>query len=178
MEDGETKGKKQRVDPSRKLREQVMKEYDHRCAICGSRGPQLHHINEDPSDNDPMNLIPLCPNCHLTDQHDPTRHIEQGLLRLFRRYRDPMILLPQFYPVYRRARALTEPEDGKNPANEVAYDLCNFIEELEMGAYYVKKIRALVRLPSPPPVGSVSYVHGEPVSSPYRQSDRRAIPYH
>jgi 5-methylcytosine-specific restriction endonuclease McrA len=54
------------------LREAVLKSYNHRCAICGSDHPQIHHIDENPGNNDELNLLPLCPNCHLTDQHNPT----------------------------------------------------------------------------------------------------------
>ena len=36
-----------------------------RCAICGfDRIVAIHHIDEDHSNNDPINLIPLCPNHH------------------------------------------------------------------------------------------------------------------
>lgn len=36
------------------------------CCICGTRGIalQIHHIDEDPSNNIIVNLIPLCLNCH------------------------------------------------------------------------------------------------------------------
>jgi 5-methylcytosine-specific restriction endonuclease McrA len=68
------------------VRESVLSEFNHRCAVCGEDKPQVHHIDEDPSNNDPMNLIPLCPNCHLIDQHNPTVPINARRLRLFRRY--------------------------------------------------------------------------------------------
>lgn len=39
---------------------------DRTCCICGERGrtTQLHHIDEDPSNNDPENLSVLCLLCH------------------------------------------------------------------------------------------------------------------
>ncbi len=80
------------------IREAVLDEYNHRCAVCGGDRPQIHHIDEDHDNNDPMNLIPLCPNNHLNDQHNPTRKIPIPILSLFRKYKDPAILKPQFKP--------------------------------------------------------------------------------
>ena len=34
------------------------------CCICQTPYVQIHHIDENPSNNDPDNLIPLCPNHH------------------------------------------------------------------------------------------------------------------
>ncbi len=101
--------KKGRSSIRKSVSESVLNEYRHLCAICGSPRPQLHHINTNPSDNDYFNLIPLCPNCHLTDQHDPhdpTKPIDPEILALFRRYKDPTILTPQFVPIFQRSRFL------------------------------------------------------------------------
>ncbi len=49
----------------------VMRRASYHCQNpdCGYRGrPQVHHINQDNSDNRFWNLIALCPNCH-TDTH-------------------------------------------------------------------------------------------------------------
>lgn len=137
-----------------KTRDQVMKEFNHRCAKCGADGPHLHHINEDPSNNDPMNLIPLCPNCHLTDQHNPTQTIDPGKLRLFRQYKDPTILTPQFHALYRRMGYLDDmliacqredyPADGGQELRDQAAELIELVECLEMGAFYSRRIERLV----------------------------------
>ena len=110
----------------KKIRDAVLAEYNHLCAVCGSTGPHVHHIDEDAENNDPQNLLPLCPNCHLRDQHNPTRRHEVGKLRLFRRYRDPAVLLPQFHPIYLRQTYLEEvsvcdePIEGTCPGNRVS----------------------------------------------------------
>lgn len=70
---------KTRINPPKPIRDQVLKEYHHRCAIRGEDNPQIHHIDEDPSNNDPLNLLPLCPNCH-SAIHDPLNPIEIGRL--------------------------------------------------------------------------------------------------
>jgi hypothetical protein len=83
---------KERIAIPKQIREQVLVEFNHRCAVCGADRPQVHHIDEDPSNNEPLNLLPLCPNCHLIDQHNPTGGMEIPKLLLFRRFKDPAIL--------------------------------------------------------------------------------------
>jgi len=127
-----------------------MKEFNHRCAIGGEDHPQIHHIDGDPSNNDPLNLIPLCPNCHLSDQHDPTRAIEPEKLTLLRIYRDPMVLKPQFHPLFLRIQFL-DVDKKSNPDPKVleqqASELVGFVAEMEMGNFYSKKINELVKKP-------------------------------
>src|SRR5258708_3400137 len=94
-------GKKKRSKPGA-TGEAVLKEFNYRCAVCGEDRPHLHHIDEDPSNQDSLNLLPLCPNCHLTDQHNPTARRDPRLLRLFRVHKDPTILSPQFFPLFER----------------------------------------------------------------------------
>lgn len=40
--------------------------YGYACQVCGivDVNNHVHHINKIHSDNDPFNLIPLCPDCH------------------------------------------------------------------------------------------------------------------
>ena len=80
----------------KKLKDDLLDEYDHRCAVCGGDRPHIHHIDEDATNNKLDNLLPLCPNCHLRDQNNPTRKIDIPKLRIFRKYKDPAILKPQF----------------------------------------------------------------------------------
>lgn len=129
-------------------REQVLSEFNHQCAICGQPKPQLHHIDEDHDNHDPLNLLPLCPNHHLIDQHDPTRTMEPERLKLFRVYKDPVILWPQFQPLYMRMKFFDDEEiDFATIAARVG-ELCEFVAMLEMGSFYAKKIREAVDMPS------------------------------
>jgi hypothetical protein len=139
----------------RDVKDKVLSEFNHRCAICGSDNPQLHHIDEDPSNFDPLNLIPLCPNCHLTDQHSPTKSLEPSRLRLFREYKDPTILKPQFHPLFSRLQFLDSIGDDTDIGGlrQQADELVAFVAELEMGNFYSKKIRELTR--DYPPAGVV-----------------------
>jgi hypothetical protein len=139
----------------------VLKEYSHLCAICAEKDPQLHHLDENRENNEPLNLIPLCPNCHLTDQHNPTSQRPAVLLALFRRCKDPFVLLPQFMPIFERMRFLYS--DFGSEAHDKLWDwvidFSDFIEALEMGGYYAKKIVSLL---TPPPSVGIAYSRSDP----------------
>src|SRR5262249_54052945 len=121
----------------RAVRDSVLKEFNHRCGICGKDRPQVHHIDENPANNDPSNLIPLCPNCHLTDQHDPTRPIPSAKLQLFRKYKDPTILKPQFHPLFTRLQFLDNIDSipTTHDLSRKAEELVLFVAVLEMGRF-------------------------------------------
>jgi hypothetical protein len=140
---------KTRKQAPRAIRDQVLGEFNYRCAICGADHPQIHHIDHDPSNNDPINLIPLCPNCHLTDQHAPTKDTEPEKLRLFREYKDPTILKPQFHPLFVRLNFLKVIEDDSDTKelDKKATELIEFISELEMGTFYARRLTELIRKP-------------------------------
>lgn len=129
---------KTRISIPQKVAGKVFREFNHRCAKCGADNPQLHHIDGDPANNDPLNLIPLCPNCHLTDQHNPTRFVEPGKLKLLRVYKDPTILKPQFHPIFKRMQFL-ESREGDFEIEELeqkAIELVEFVFTLEKGEFY------------------------------------------
>lgn len=46
------------------VKSDVLSRSNNRCCICQTPFVVLHHIDEDPSNNDPDNIAPLCPNCH------------------------------------------------------------------------------------------------------------------
>lgn len=133
---------KQRVSIPKAVSEAVLKEYRHKCAMCGRHTPQLHHIDQNPSNNNDQNLIPLCPNCHLQDIHDPTRPPDPAKLRLFRRYKDPLILDARFHPIFMRAQFLYDEalRSRQHRFKDFANELLDFVGELSMGAFYRKKI--------------------------------------
>lgn len=141
---------KTRLTIPKKVRDHVLGEFNHRCAVCGADKPHLHHIDEDPSNNEPLNLVPLCPNCHLTDQHNPTARLEPERLKLFRAHRDPAILRPEFQPLFKRLQFFEDIRDS-DKARELearAEELCNFVAALTMGEFYKKQIERLTKRPS------------------------------
>jgi hypothetical protein len=143
---GQEKRKMTRKQIPKKMQNDVLDEYQHRCSICGADRPQLHHIDNNPSNNDKLNLLPLCPNCHLTDQHNPTAAFPPRILDLFRRYKDPSILSPQFLPLYDRFSSLRVFTERADPlgAQQSAYDLVLFVSALIMGGYYSYKLKDLI----------------------------------
>ena len=57
--------------------------FNHHCARCGQdcqsirsgeQQLQVHHIDENPSNNAPGNLIPLCARCHLKIEREARLH--------------------------------------------------------------------------------------------------------
>lgn len=141
---------KERKPIPRAVREGILKEFNHRCAICGKDDPQVHHIDENPSNNEVSNLIPLCPNCHLIDQHNPTQAIDPRKLTIFRKYKDPIILKAPFHPLFKRLVFLENvfTDDCSRTIDEQMRELVEFIQELEMGAFYSKKISKLAGKPN------------------------------
>jgi hypothetical protein len=143
---------KRRASIPREIRDRVLREYNHRCALCGTDRPQIHHIDEDPANNKVENLLPLCPNHHLSDQHNPTARIPARKLALLRRYKDPSVLSPQFDPIFRRMSFLYDVENAKDMAAtaESAHELVRFIKVLQMGPFYGPAIGELIMRPQQP----------------------------
>lgn len=156
---------KTRVSIPVAIKNQLKAEYDHKCCMCGlpvTMHLHIHHIDENPSNNDVLNLLPLCPNCHLVDQHNPTKAIDPGILSLFRAYKDPTIVMPQFKPLYARmgfyastkARLNTIDLDIEslsddqrteiisfcNATTNSYLELCEFVKSMNMGNFYAKEI--------------------------------------
>ena len=132
-------------------RDVVLNEFNHRCAMCGADRPQIHHIDGDPANNAPENLLPLCPNNHLLDSHNPTQPVDKDKLRLLRRFKDPLILSPAFDPLFRRALFLLQLRDipfEQDVMQSNAEELVAFVRALSMGTFYADQLQQLL---SPPP---------------------------
>jgi hypothetical protein len=145
-----------------KTRTRVLTEFNHKCAICGKEKPHLHHIDENPENNSDRNLIPLCPNCHLLDQHSPTAPLNPRKLELFRRYKDPAALCSEFEPLFRRFEFLFDVESSTLArARENATELVAFVGALTMGTYYGPAVSVCVNPPSQPRFWSIETTPGE-----------------
>jgi hypothetical protein len=130
----------------KRILDKVLGEYDHKCAVCGHAKPHLHHIDGNSSNHAELNLIPLCPNHHLIDQHDPTRKADAKLLSFFRMYRDPHILSPKFKPLFDRLEFLfIDQETNDEVMRRKVDDLINFVQVLKMGRYFAQEISDRLR---------------------------------
>ena len=137
---------KEKPESQEAIRSSVLEEYNRRCSVCGRDRPQLHHIDENNKNNTKYNLLPLCPNHHLSDQHNPTQKINIAKLKLFRRYKDPLILYPQFDPLFNRMNFILDliesdmTEDGSwrnyNNMQDSFNDFVEFLRYLNLGQYY------------------------------------------
>ena len=141
---------KKRTSAPRATADAVLKEFRNRCAICGRYEPQLHHIDQNPSNNAAENLIPLCPNCHLQDIHDPTSIIDSRKIQLFRRLKDPFILDSRFHPLWQRICRIADYESDDVAGYSYQFltsDLLKFISSLTMGQYYAYRLKSALRDP-------------------------------
>jgi hypothetical protein len=155
------------------VRDAVLKEFNHRCAICGADRPHLHHIDENPANNELSNLIPLCPNCHLVDQHDATNAVPQAKLRFFRQHKHRLILRPQFSSLWRRILFLGDVSDTTD-ADELerhAEELIDFVINLQMGPFYSGQLAKLIRRPK----NAGIYVLGDPEGGARRKAEQAEL---
>ena len=54
---------KKRIPIPRETADELLVNCKHSCCICEHWGVEIHHIDGNPANNDPDNLIPLCGNC-------------------------------------------------------------------------------------------------------------------
>lgn len=55
---------KNRVDVPESTLAELLSRSNNRCCVCQTPFVVVHHVDNDPSNNDADNLAPLCPNCH------------------------------------------------------------------------------------------------------------------
>jgi hypothetical protein len=142
---------KTRTPILKKTKEAILKEYHHKCAFGHANPPQpeLHHIDGNPSNNDSLNLLPLCPNCHsYISKFDPR------ILLLFRKYKKNEILATEFKPLFNKVALISELSDDDyfSYCFALGKDLVAFVSTLKNGKYYAPKINKLIRAaPEPDP---------------------------
>jgi hypothetical protein len=141
---------KKRVRIPERLQKQVLKEFNHRCAMCGADRPHVHHIDDNPGNNEAYNLLPLCPSCHLQDLHDPTAILDKGIIKLFRKYKNPSILSSQFSPLHKRFKFIyaINASCGYDEIYAKAKELVDFVKHLKMGEFYSERISQLLFPPA------------------------------
>lgn len=133
---------KTRTNIPQKTREAIFKEYHHKCAFghANPPAPELHHIDGDPSNHDPLNLLPLCPNCH-------SSKLNPRILSVFRKYKSSEILSAQFEQLFNKTTLIFDlSDDDYYPyCYALGEDLVSFVRTLKKGKYYAPKIDKLIR---------------------------------
>jgi len=85
--------RKMRITLSRELSSDILFKSDRTCCVCQIRGKrvQIHHIDEEPSNDDPENLSVLCFDCHDETQIRGGfgKHLKSSVVR---QYKDDWIL--------------------------------------------------------------------------------------
>ena len=78
--------KKKRVKIPYKDADELLVLCKHLCCICERPLVKIHHIDEDPSNNDLNNLIPLCGRCHdlVIAKVDSARYYTKRQLEMYR----------------------------------------------------------------------------------------------
>jgi tetratricopeptide (TPR) repeat protein len=106
-DEGKKVPSKRRIPIPKDVAARTLFESDRTCCVCRSKKPvQIHHIDDDPSNNDPGNLAVLCFDCHLDTQVQGgfDRKLDAEQVRLYKR---------DWLEVVRRYRADQPTKEGK-----------------------------------------------------------------
>ena len=138
---------KTRTQIPKKIKDAILKEYHHKCAFghANPPAPELHHIDENPSNHDALNILPLCPNCH-------SSKLNPRILSLFRKYKKWEILSVEFELLLDKATAIFKRfgNDYYAYCHQDGKDLLAFVRNLEKGEYYADAIDDWIRaIPEP-----------------------------
>jgi len=90
--------KKKRVPIPKKDVDELLVSCKHLCCICERPLVKIHHIDGDPSNNDPDNIIPLCGGCHdlVVAKVDSARRYTERQLIMYRvRHINKYSIFPQ-----------------------------------------------------------------------------------
>lgn len=78
--------KKRRIQIPQRDVDELLVSCKHLCCICERPFVKTHHIDENPSNNDPDNIIPLCGYCHdlVVAKVDGARRYTERQLKMYR----------------------------------------------------------------------------------------------
>ena len=122
---------KVRVPIPEQLRLEIIEKCNNRCCVCQTPFVQIHHIDEDPSNNTFDNLVALCPNCHsqAPSRSHMTVNLTEGRLKQLR---------DRWYAYCEARRA------GSNVGANAMLKLKNFVRSVGFAQYGWSKTFAAV----------------------------------
>ena len=146
--------KKVRKEIPAALATSVKTEFGNRCAMCREPYVTIHHIDENPSNNNRQNLIPLCPNCHHGRVHGyGGNKIDRRALELYRELGTRFAATGAYNLLLKRSAYITsgmfEQLDSDQLSNALD-DLLSFVRGLKFGPHFEKKLSRLLRPPRRP----------------------------
>lgn len=145
------KKKKKRTAVRKDMRDKVLVEFNHRCVCCDAPYYNIHHIDEDPSNNAEDNLIILCPNCHQGRVHGNSIMITPEQLKMYKRMKSKSVFKPIYSAIKSRIKFIETDEYERLTYDEITTkldDLIKFIGTLNQGVYYEQELkRCLSREP-------------------------------
>lgn len=127
------------VPPTRA--DEVLVEADRTCVVCRRRGEvQIHHLDEDPANNDFANLVTVCANCH-ADVHGSAGYSRKLTSSQLRRMRD------DWYESVRERKAQGHPRHmmADGPDFEMVVDAVAVVRVREIAANPTSEAIAALR---------------------------------
>src|SRR5262245_57346736 len=117
-----------------KIADEVMIKSDLLCCVCENRGDQIHHIDENPSNNNFDNLVFLCFSHHneVTRKGGMSRQLSPNLLRNYRTI------------LYRKVEAKRELPKIEEPATNGQLDEERLFQ-LMLDAVSIREIQKITR---------------------------------
>ncbi len=114
--------KKTRTPIPEAIRLDVIVNCNNRCCICQTPFVQIHHVDENPSNNASDNLAPLCPNCHNQAHSKGITTVNLTAARI-------KTLRDRWYQYCERRR------DGSNISPNAMLKLKNFVRAVGLAQY-------------------------------------------
>lgn len=127
------------------MKDKILVEFNHSCVCCGALFHEVHHIDEDPSNNAEDNLIVLCPNCHQGKVHGKSIKITPEQLRLYKTTKNKGVFKPVYNAIRKRITFVEKDEYENLTSDEISTkvkDLIGFINTLKQGEYYAQKLKS------------------------------------
>ena len=86
LDEDKKSNKKKRVPIKTKVKREIFERADNTCQHCGENTAlDIHHIDENPSNNRKNNLIVLCPNCHRKTKSIPKNVLKNEALKPYKK---------------------------------------------------------------------------------------------
>jgi hypothetical protein len=153
--------RKSRLAVPRVTADKVKALFRHRCAVCAAPYMELHHIDEDPGNNDEKNLILLCSNCHHGRVHGQGHTLDQHALRLYRELGHRFAATGAYRILLARSSYVTSGAFRGEAWKKLVTafdDLVSFVKGLKHGPHFATRVRRLLQPPQQHAIVNVTVI--------------------